>query len=219
MDSESRTIEQFWTDLISIKEGASLLKLTKDVVLGRLEKGAIRGKMVGTVRVLSRASLQSEPQASWLTHIEADLVASLWNDLISLREACAITGMHDDAMLDRLRRGKILGKVIGKHWVVSRTSAQQYTGNHEPRHKSGAVPGSEAAKRGPQALLLRYGDKWGEFMRQKHGQDYFHRIGVLGGNALKEKYGMEHYRQLGAKRRGKRKLKSTTHIEQDRQEH
>lgn len=221
MDSEL-VIDQFWDDLIAMKEATGITRLSKDVLLLRLHKGIVRGKRIGKEWVMSQASAEEYAKGGSGLAEPSFPLERLWDDLISLRDACVITHLKEDALLLRLQRGEVRSKLVGKMWVISRVAAEQYASSHEPRHKPGAVPGSEAAKRGSQAVRERYGPDYyrrlglqgAESMRQKYGRDYYTRIGLLGGKVTKAKYaGTDHYQQIGKMNKGKRKRNPATSLE------
>lgn len=77
------------------------------------------------------------------------------------------------------------------------------------RGKRGPRPGSEAAKRGGQALMAKHGR---EHMRamgkagsakllRERGREHMAEIGARGGHALVEHYGREHMADVRAQRR------------------
>lgn len=219
MDRVPGLLEQFWDDLILIKEACVITQLNNHAVVWRVQKKAIRGKRIGGLWVVSRASAEYYARMQEPLRETNVALEQFWDDLIPIKEACVITQLSDDAMLLRLHKQEILGRLVGMLWVVSRASSVENANTHEdqPKHKPGAKPGSEEAKRGGQAILERYGREFyhhlgplgGEAMRQKYGHDYYTRIGLLGGVATKEKYGPDHYHQIGKMNKGRRKRKGT----------
>lgn len=64
----SDTTNQFWDDLISVREVSLLTKLSKDQVQLGLAQGRIRGKLLGKVWVVSRFSAMQYSNGSVLKH-------------------------------------------------------------------------------------------------------------------------------------------------------
>lgn len=198
----------FWDDLIPVKEACAITQLERHAVVWRVQKQVIRGKRIGSLWVVSKTSAEHYAREQETLREIDDALTPSWDDLISLKEACIITQLSDDAMLLRLQKQEVIGKLIGMVWTVSQSSAEEYARAHvhEPRKKPGARPGSKEATHGRNAIKAKYGpdvykdlaQKGGQAMRQKYaGTGYYQRVGRAGGEAVKQKYGLEHYRRIG----------------------
>ncbi len=88
------------------------------------------------------------------------------------------------------------------------------------KRKPGPKIGSDAARRGGMAtrerhgkeFFKRIGQKGGKSLTDKHGIDYLRGLGGRGGKTTSEKYGNEHYRDIGREggKKSRRKRKTFT---------
>ena len=91
--------------------------------------------------------------------------------------------------------------------MAKATTADRATTTGTTGKRRGPVPGSEAAKRGGQAVHERYGrefysrigKKGGETVKATRGSDFYAEIGERGGQATKQLYGFEHFSAAGRK--------------------
>jgi uncharacterized protein len=73
--------------------------------------------------------------------------------------------------------------------------------------KRGPRPGSPQAKRGGQAVSVKYGKdyyteigkKGGRAVKEKHGADFYSQIGRKGGNTTKARHSSTFYSEIGRK--------------------
>ena len=74
-------------------------------------------------------------------------------------------------------------------------------------HRRGPVRGSEAAKRGGTAAYQKHGREFyarigkigGNSLKARNGHEYYARIGKKGGESTRAKMGLEHYAEIGKK--------------------
>lgn len=75
------------------------------------------------------------------------------------------------------------------------------------QRKRGPRPGTDAARRGGEAVVAklgvehfrRIGRMGGRSAAKQHGPDFYTDIGRKGGNATRSKLGLEHYQAIGRK--------------------